>query len=70
MLLESGQFAECERTLDHLRQKNPDFQSQDGHLIYARALEGQDKIEEATREYEPFPDTWQVSRPRRAMVCS
>jgi len=38
--------------LDHLRAKNKDFQSQEGHLIYARALEGQGKVEAATHEYE------------------
>jgi hypothetical protein len=52
VLLEANQCAECERTLDHLREKNPDFQSQDGHLIYARALDGQDKVQDAMREYE------------------
>lgn len=52
VLLERGDFAECARTLDHLRKKNPDFQSQEGHLIYARALEGEGKNEEASREYE------------------
>ena len=52
VLLERGDFAECENTLDHLREKNPDFQSSEGHLIYARALEGQSKTEAATREYE------------------
>jgi len=52
VLIETGDFAECERTLDRLREKNPDFHSQDGHLIYARALDGQDKVEAAIREYE------------------
>ena len=52
VLLERGDFTECERTLDHLRTKNPDFQSQEGHLLYARALEGQAKNDPAVREYE------------------
>ena len=52
VLIEKGDFAECEQVLDHLRAKNKDFQSQEGHLIYARALEGQNKVEAATHEYE------------------
>lgn len=52
VLIEKGDFAECERTLDHLRATNPDFSSQEGHLIYARALEGQNKTDAATTEYE------------------
>lgn len=51
-LMEKGEFAEVERTLAHLREKNPDFQSQEGHLLFARALEGQGKIAEATEEYD------------------
>lgn len=52
VLIEKGDFADCQQTLDHLRAKNPTFSSQDGHLIYARALEGQGKTGEATAEYE------------------
>jgi hypothetical protein len=51
-LNEKGDFAEVQKTLDHLREKNPGFQSSDGHLLYARALEGQGKTEEAIKEYE------------------
>lgn len=52
VLLEKGDFAESEQTLDHLRAKNPDFQSPEGHLLYARSLEGQGKRDEAIKEYE------------------
>jgi hypothetical protein len=52
VLIEKGDFAECERALDHLRATNPDFSSQEGHLMYARALEGQNKTDAATAEYE------------------
>jgi hypothetical protein len=52
VLIEKGDFADCEHTLDHLRAKNPDFSSQEGHLIYARALEGQGKNDAAIAEYE------------------
>ncbi len=50
--IEKGDFAACQQTLDDLRAKNPNFASQDGHLIYARALEGQAKNDEAVKEYE------------------
>lgn len=52
VLIEKGDFEECQRTLDHLREKNPTLDSADGHLIYARALEGQGKTNEAIKEYE------------------
>jgi hypothetical protein len=50
--IEKGDFADCQKTLDHLRAANPGFSSQDGHLIYARALEGQAKNDEALKEYD------------------
>ena len=52
VLLDKGEFAECQRTLDHLREENPQYKSTDGHLIYARALEGQEKVSDALHEYE------------------
>lgn len=52
VLIEKGDFAECGQVLDHLRAKNPDFTSQEGQLIYARALEGQGKSDAAIAEYE------------------
>ena len=36
----SEQFDKAKATLERLRAENPDFQSADGHLLYARALEG------------------------------
>ena len=48
--------AGCQQTLDHLRAKNPDFNSPDGHLLYARALEGQNRDAEALQEYETLSD--------------
>lgn len=51
-LHEKGDYAEVQTALDHLRAKNPEFQSSDGHLLYARALEGQGKTDEALKEYD------------------
>ena len=38
--------------LDRLREKNPDFRSPDGHLLYARALEADGNTDRALEEYE------------------
>jgi hypothetical protein len=38
--------------LDELRQTWPDYQSADGHLLYARALEAAGRTDEALAEYE------------------
>ena len=52
VLMAKGDFAGCQQALDHLREKNPSFESSEGHLLYARALEGQGKTNEAIKEYE------------------
>jgi len=46
-----GRFQETVATLDELRQKWPDYQSAEGHLFYARALEESGRREEALEEY-------------------
>jgi hypothetical protein len=38
-------------TLDHLQSQWPKFRSQEGHLVYARALEAAGRPDEALREY-------------------
>jgi len=38
-------------TLDDLRARWPDYQSADGHLLYARALEASGRLDEALDEY-------------------
>ncbi len=50
--LDKGDPAEAQRAPDQLREQNPTFQSADGHLLYARTLEGQGKQDEAMHEYE------------------
>jgi len=42
---------EAVQTLELLQEHNPDFRSAEGHLLYARALEAQGKIDDAVREY-------------------
>jgi hypothetical protein len=43
--------AGARQTLDELIQKNPDFKSADGHLLYARSLEAEGQDEKALSEY-------------------
>jgi hypothetical protein len=45
-------YARAVATLDRLREKNPDFRSPDGHLLYARALEAGGETDRALEEYE------------------
>jgi hypothetical protein len=47
-----GRFDQAKATLDRLRAANPDFQSAEGHLLYARALEGRGALAAAREEYE------------------
>jgi hypothetical protein len=51
-LFAKQEYAAAVETLDRLREKNPDFRSPDGHLLYARALEQDGKSERALEEYE------------------
>jgi hypothetical protein len=47
----SGDGAGAQATLDALQKADPAFVSQDAHLIYARALEQQGKLDDAAAEY-------------------
>jgi hypothetical protein len=40
------------QTLDDLIRLNPDFRSPDGHLLYARSLEGEGNVAKALEEYK------------------
>lgn len=54
--LGSGDPKAAIETLDQLRRAHPDFQNQDAHLTYARALESQDRLREAEIEYRTLSD--------------
>src|SRR6187551_1831435 len=58
-LFEAGDATAARKTLDDLIQRNPDFKSSDGHLLYARALEAEGDLSKALSEYatlaEYFP---------------
>ena len=47
----SGDAAGARATLDRLREHNPDFKSAEGHLLYARALEGEGNLDKAREEF-------------------
>ncbi len=46
------EFAAARATLERLIQNNPEFRSAEGHLLYARALEAQESLDQAEHEYE------------------
>ncbi len=47
-----GKYAEAKESLDRLIKENPDFKSQEGHLLYARCLEALEDIDAALEEYK------------------
>jgi len=48
---EKDQTGKVTNTLETMRKHNPDFRSAEGHLLYARALEKEQRVREAIREY-------------------
>jgi hypothetical protein len=50
--LGAGDGKAAQETLDRLRAAHPDMTHQEGHLLYARALEIQNRLQEAADEYE------------------
>jgi len=59
-----GRFAEARATLDELRGRWPNWQSADGHLIYARTLEEDGRVEEAVEEYHALSAYYAGAEPR------
>ena len=59
-----SRFADVRATLDELRRRWPDWQSGDGHLIYARALEEEGRVAEAVDEYQALSDYYAGAEPR------
>jgi len=48
---EQERMDEVVKTLESLQEHNPDFRNAEGHLLYARALEGTGQLDQAVREY-------------------
>ena len=66
----SGDAAGAQASLDALQLADPSFVSGDAHLLYARALEGQGKFDEALDEYRRLVSyyTGEEARARFAML--
>jgi hypothetical protein len=47
-----------------LRKRWPDYQSSEGHLLYARALEASERHEEALEEYQALGAYYPGAEPR------
>jgi hypothetical protein len=56
--------ARCVRTLDELRAVDPDFQSAEGHMLYARSLEALGRTDQALTEYEALAQYFGGEEPR------
>lgn len=59
-----GRFAEARATLEQLRRRWPDWQSGDRHLLYARALEEDGRLDEAVDEYRAISNYYAGAEPR------
>lgn len=58
-----GNFEAVISVLDKLKTANPNFKSPEGHLLYARALEGAGRIPEAIHEYEVMGNNYPTPEP-------
>ncbi|HUD50517.1 tetratricopeptide repeat protein [Parvibaculum sp.] len=69
-LFMQGDGAGALAALDRLQAENPGFQSHEGHLLYARALEALGRRDEAMREYEALLPHYpgQEARARYALL--
>jgi hypothetical protein len=69
-LFAQGDTVEAQAVLEKLREANPDYNAPDGHLLYARSLEDQGKIDAALEEYSALAVYYpgQEARCRYAML--
>lgn len=67
-----GHFAGARATLDSLIAANPDFRSVEGHLLYARTLEGLGDHDAALHEYQALTDGYpgEEARARQALLLN
>ncbi|WP_353572862.1 hypothetical protein [Candidatus Albibeggiatoa sp. nov. BB20] len=52
ILFQKQDFQACKQFMEQLIEKNPDFKSQEGHLLFARTLEALEKTDDALHEYQ------------------
>ena len=63
-LFGDGRSAETVELLDRLRERWPDYESAEGHLLYARALEESGRLAEAADEYRDLSNYHAGAEPR------
>jgi hypothetical protein len=63
-----GEHAATLATLERLRTHNPDFQSADGHLLYARSKEVLGDIDAALHEYEALAECYPGPEPKARLA--
>src|SRR3954453_6973211 len=63
-LFGDGRLAATVELLDRLRERWPDYESAEGHLLYARALEDSGRLAEATDEYRELSGYYAGAEPR------
>ncbi|CAG7856283.1 hypothetical protein MCAMS1_00703 [biofilm metagenome] len=56
-------FSATVEMLDKLKAANPNFKSPEGHLLYARSLEGMGRVPEAINEYEVLSNYYSTPEP-------
>ena len=68
----AGQANECKQTLEQLIEKNPNFKSPQGHLLYARSLELMEDYPAALKEYQAVAATFpgEEARAHYAMLLT
>jgi hypothetical protein len=64
VLYKKSDFINAKEALDTLIAKNPDFKSPEGHLLYAKSLEGIGEIEKALHEYEALNQYYAGPEPK------
>lgn len=55
-LYQDKQFNKAKETLDYLRETNPNYYSDEGHLLYTKILVSLNQIEQAKEEFEALID--------------
>ena len=61
--------ADARSTLDDLKKRWPDFESAEGHLLYARSLAEVGRIDEALDEYQAVSGYFPAPRPASVTAC-
>jgi hypothetical protein len=55
-LYQDQQFNQAKQTLDFLRETNPNYSSDEGHLLYTKVLVSLNQVEQAKKEFQALID--------------